>query len=148
MKRIKPIEIKNDCGRWIISLIRRPYSSMMEGEGACWRDFILVDYFESRIRKLECARAARALPFVFSQKEAKRAAGRSPRPPHGTSAAGGVDTRSNPFGETPENSAIHITSNNSGARLTARNAVKSPHEPRRQRLQMLPWPSASILRCI
>ena len=107
MKRIKPIEIKNDCGRWIISLIRRPYSSMMEGEGACWRDFILVDYFESRIRKLECARAARALPFVFSQKEAKRAAGRSPRPPHGTSAAGSIDARWNPFGETPKNSLPH-----------------------------------------
>jgi len=29
-----------------------------------------------------------------------------------------------------------------------RFAVKSPHEPRRQTLQMLPRPSASVLRCI
>ena len=56
-------------------------------------------FFFSKHKKQECAHAAREFSFVFSQKETKRAAGSSPRPPHGPAAAVSREPRPNPFGE-------------------------------------------------
>ena len=55
--------------------------------------------FFSKHKKQECAHAAREFPLVFSQRETKRAAGSSPRPPHGPAAAVSREPRPNPFGE-------------------------------------------------
>ena len=58
--------------------------------------------FFSKHKKQECAHAAREFPLVFSQRETKRAAGSSPRPPHGPAAAVSREPRPNPFGELPK----------------------------------------------
>ena len=52
-----------------------------------------------------------------------------------------------PVRRTFPNSTPHGVSNTwKGSFLPS--GQKSSHEPRRQMLQMLPWPSASVLRCI
>ncbi len=102
----------------------------------------------SRSRKQERAHAARALPFVFSQKEAKRAAGSTPRPPFARHCGSGkLIVTNQPVRRDAQKLAASRRSNNLCARFfAARNATKkSPHEPRKKILWALPWPTGNCL---
>lgn len=97
--------------------------------------------FFSKHKKQECAHAAREFPLVFSQRETKRAAGSSPRPPHGPAAAVSREPRPNPFGEPSQTRCACAASAYSPAFQThgkARFLLL-----RNKILRALPWPSAS-----
>ena len=84
-----------------------------------WRDFVFVGHFESRIKKLECAQAARAHAFSLVRKGCKR----TMIARH--CGSGQMEPRTNPFGGTHKNSPPH------GAQ-TICAPVFSPRETRRK----------------
>ena len=100
--------------------------------------------FFSKHKKQECTHAAREFPLVFSQRETKRAAGSSPRPPHGPAAAVSREPRPNPFGEPSQTRCACAASAYSPAFQThgkARFLLL-----RNKILRALPWPTESYLR--
>ena len=105
----------------------------------CRRDCMFIGCFESRIRKLECAQAARALPFPFGRKRKQK----GPFCTAHRQRENGATNQS--LRRDAQKLAASRRSDNLCARFfTARDAIKkSPHEPRSEQSAMLPWPSVS-----